>query len=184
MSPPLGNQISAAILHSGINIKSLLFTDVCCKSCHCVSIRLHSYSLFLPSSLHSTKFQRKLSILQKYQSFPGSMTHSITTVNGEKGRWLPSHLSLCLFWFSEGWCRLRGGIATNLILITYDWLLSAQWWYAARGWSNTWISHSFTKDLSHLFPFSHRNFLSRDIWDCSEHYSNACMLVSQINTQQ
>lgn len=34
--PPLGNQISAAILHSGINIKSLLFTDVCCKSCHSV----------------------------------------------------------------------------------------------------------------------------------------------------
>lgn len=36
MCAPLGNQISAVILHSGINIKSLLFTDVCSKSCHSV----------------------------------------------------------------------------------------------------------------------------------------------------
>lgn len=92
MWAPHTNPISPFILHSSVNINSLLFADKLCL--HSVFLPYFTsihYSLS-PFWLHKkqcffSSFQRKLSVPQKYPGVMGSVTYSITAVNGgERGR--------------------------------------------------------------------------------------------------
>lgn len=113
MCAPLVNPISAFILRLSININACRLQIHCDSSdfmfpSYFVSIHYSFLPLFAPQKvIFSLHFRENWVWMDK------------------RGRWLRLHLSLCLFRFSEGWCRSWGS-APTFIYHNCDRLLSVR----------------------------------------------------------
>lgn len=147
-------------------------STACCSQIGCKSSdsMFPSYSTFIPfffSSLHNIR-ENCLSHTNIWASQEVWDIQSLRWMDA-RGRWLPSHLSLCLLVL---WRLMQTGEKCTHPHLSHPWQTAVCQVVVCSSivvWHPDFSPFHNTPLLP--FPLSHLPFFTHDIWDWSEHYS-------------